>query len=357
MPQALFVQALEEAYDRASKRPRKGSYYAEVWEDTIHRVAELFDVSDLAAKQRAIQLGWDIAAGTHLYINRKIHSPFLFRKGTLGMNQTFVIDKEGVAELCEQNPFFNSLLHSGRFVYIGYVVCINHDKYIREAEDYEKLISGYDYELTDYAREHVDECCLVFEWESVLGEGDGGGFYGQCYLSKDISAYNRVEHHFNPDFEFNEDKTAVAEEIAKYLKIFEEEEKIKKEMNDKGACSTFSEALKYHMKRKKVTIEQLAANSKLSETTIKKYRKGSKPELANLMAIFIGLNLSEIWCDQLLDLCGYSINEKGPLREHKVYRELIRNYSDGNIDQWNTILEGFKLNKIPDQKNQKKFSL
>ncbi len=228
MPQALFVQALEEAYDRASKRPRKGSYYAEVWEDTIHRVAELFDVSDLAAKQRAIQLGWDIAAGTHLYINRKIHSPFLFRKGTLGMNQTFVIDKEGVAKLCEQNPFFNSLLHSGKFVYIGYVVCIKHDKYIREAEDYEKLISGYDYELTDYAREHVDECCLVFEWESVLGDGDDGGFYGQCYLSKDISAYNRVEHHFNPDFEFNKNQKVIAEEIKKYRKIFEEENRIKK---------------------------------------------------------------------------------------------------------------------------------
>lgn len=79
-------------------------------------------MSEIAAKQRAIQLGWDVAAGTHLYIDGKIHSPFLFRKGTLGMNQTFVIDKEGVAKLCEQNLFFNSLLRSGRFVYIGYVV-------------------------------------------------------------------------------------------------------------------------------------------------------------------------------------------------------------------------------------------
>jgi transcriptional regulator with XRE-family HTH domain len=241
-------------------------------------------------------------------------------------------------------------------VYIGYVVCINHDKYIREAEDDEKLISGYDYELTDYAREHVDECCLIFDWESVLGDGDDGGFYGQCYLSKDISVDNRVEHHFNPNFEYNEDEKAVAEEIKKYRKIFEEEEKIKKEMYEQDACSTFSKALTYHMKRKNVTVEQLAANSKLSETTIKKYRKGSKPGLENLMAIFIGLNLSEIWCDQLLDLCGYSVNEKGSILEHKVYRELIRNYSDGNIDQWNTILKGFGLDKIPDQRNQKNFT-
>lgn len=232
-------------------------------------------------------------------------------------------------------------------------ICINNDKYIREAEDYENLISGYDYELTDYAREHVDECCLIFDWESVSGSDDDGGFYGQCYLGKDISAHNRVEHHFNPQFEFNQDEKAVDEEIKKYRKIFEEEERIKKEMYEKGACSTFSKALVYHMKRKNVTVEQLAFNSELSTTTIKKYRKDSTPELENLMAIFIGLNLSEIWCDQLLDLCGYSVNEKGPLLEHKVYRELIRNYSDGNIAQWNAILEGFKLNKIPNQKISK----
>lgn len=353
MPQVLFVQAIEEAYESAVRIPRKNAYYAEVWEDAIYRVAKLFGVSEIAAKQRAIQLGWDVAAGTHLYIDGKIHSPFLFRKGTLGMNQTFVIDKEGVAKLCEQNLFFNSLLRSGRFVYIGYVVCINNDKYIREAEDYEKLISGYDYELTDYAREHVDECCLIFDWESVSGSDDDGGFYGQCYLSKDISAYNRVEHHFNPQFEFNQDKKAVDKEIAKYLKIFKEEEQIKKEMQEQGVDGTFSTALIYHMKRKNVTIEKLVSNSQLSATTIKKYRKGLKPGLENLMAIFIGLNLSERLCDQLLELCGYSVNEKGPLLEHKVYRELIRNYSDGNIDQWNAFLEGCGMNKIPNQKNQK----
>lgn len=124
-------------------------------------------------------------------------------------------------------------------------------------------------------------------------------------------------------------------------------------MQEQGVDGTFSTALIYHMKRKNVTIEKLVSNSQLSATTIKKYRKGLKPGLENLMAIFIGLNLSERWCDQLLELCGYSVNEKGPLLEHKVYRELIRNYSDGNIDQWNAFLEGCGMNKIPNQKNQK----
>ncbi len=96
MPQALFVQAINEAYDAARKIPRMGCYWAEVVEDTIHRVAMLFDVSDFAAKQRAIQLGWDVAAGTHIYVDGRRHDPFFFKEGTLQQKQSFVIDKTGL---------------------------------------------------------------------------------------------------------------------------------------------------------------------------------------------------------------------------------------------------------------------
>ncbi len=347
MPQALFVKAVQEAYEAACKIPRKGSYYAEVIEDTIHRVAMLFDVSDFAAKQRAIQLGWDVAAGTHLYIDGKKRDPFFFKEGTLGPKQSFVIDKSGFDKVCKANPNIKELLDSGKFVYLGYVVCINDDEYIREAKNYEKEIYGYDYELTDYARNHVDECCLMFDWESISGGSDDGGFYGQCYLSKDISSYNRVEHYYNPDFEFNKDIVAIAEEVAKYKAAFAEEDKVEKDVPDE-----FTEALIYHMKRKKVTVEQLSLNSKLSTTTIKKYRAGtSKPDIDNMMAIFIGLNLQEKYCDHMLDICDMSLKDKN--LKQKVYRMLIREHSDGNIEQWNVYLTEFGLDTIPNQRNQK----
>lgn len=80
--------------------------------------------------------------------------------------------------MCEEKPIIKELLDCGKFAYLGYVVCINDDEYIREAKDYEKEIYGYDYELTDYARNYVDECYLIFDWESISGGSDDGSFYG-----------------------------------------------------------------------------------------------------------------------------------------------------------------------------------
>ena len=69
------------------------------------------------------------------------------------------------------------------------------------------------------------------------------------------------------------------------------------------------------------------------------------------MAVFIGLNLPEIYCDQMLDACGLALKDMD--LKQKVYRVLIREHSDGNLDQWNKILRGFNLESIPNRRNQK----
>lgn len=350
MPQALFVQAVQEAYASASQIPRKGSYYAEVLEDTLHRVAQLFDVSDFIAKQRAIQLGWDVAAGTFIYIDGHRHDPFFFTEGTLGPKQSFVIDKAGLDKVCEENPHIKELLDKGTFIYLGYVVCINDERYVRKAKDYETICSGAEYELTDYAREHVDECCLIFNWESISGKYDDGGFYGQCYLSKDVSVQNRIEHTYDPKFESNQTTESLADQIAKYKAAFAAEDDILSELHSKR---TFSETLIYHMDRKKITVEELQFRSGISGTTIKKYRAGtSKPDIENAMALFIGLNLPEKYCDHMLRTLKISLDDTD--LQDKVYRVLIREHSDGNLDQWNEILREFGLSEIPNTRNQNK---
>ena len=350
MPQALFVQAVQEAYASASQIPRMGSYYAEVVEDTLHRVAQLFDVSDFIAKQRAIQLGWDVAAGTFIYIDGHRHDPFFFTEGPLGPKQSFVIDKAGLDKVCEENPHIKELLDNGTFIYLGYVVCINDERYVRKARDYEKLCSGAEYELTDYAREHVDECCLIFNWESISGAYDDGGFYGQCYLSKDVSVQNRIEHTYDPNFESNQTTESLAAQIEEYKEAFAVEDDILSKLHSKR---TFPETLMYHMDRKEITVEELQFRSGISGTTIKKYRAGtSKPDIENAMALFIGLNLPEKYCDHMLHTLKISLDDTD--LQDKVYRVLIREHSDGNLDQWNEILRGFGLSEIPNTRNQNK---
>ncbi len=346
MPQALFVQAVNEALETAKEIPRMGCYWAEVVEDTIHRVALLFDVSDFAAKQRAIQLGWDVAAGTHIYVNGRRHDPFFFKEGTLGMKQSFVIDNAGIETLCSENAAFKQLLDAEYFVYLGYVVCVFDEKYVREATDEEKQWNGSDYELTDYAREHVDECCLIFDWESISGGKDDGGFYGQCYLSRDITVDNRIEHKYDPLFQNNQSVEEMAKAAADYKAMYAEEERILEE-----TPNNFSEALVYHMDRKNVTVDDLAASSGLSTTTIKKYRSGKvTPNIDNIMAVFIGMNLGTTYCEDLLDLAEITLSKRTD--KGKAYRTLIQEYTDGSLEQWNAFLVQYGLNEIPNKRNQ-----
>lgn len=347
LPQELFVQAMREVYSEQSKIPQKGSFTAEVLEATLEIVGNMFGVSKFVAKQRAIQLGLDAAAGTMIYIDGHYHRPFSFAEGILGQKQTFVIDKDSLDGLCREDKVLSDLIVSGQFIYLGYVVCINDKQYV-EKKDPKWMSPGEgEYDLTEYARDHVDECCLIFDWDSISGKNDDGGFYGLCYLSKDVSAQNRIEHTYNPDFECNQDTMALAKQIAKYKAAFAAEEKVLRELP-----RTFPDQLIYHMDRKNITVEALAFQSNLSTTTIKKYRAGtSRPDLDNIMAVFIGLNLPEIYCDQMLDACGLALKDMD--LKQKVYRVLIREHSDGNLYQWNKILRGFNLESIPNRRNQK----
>lgn len=346
MPRELFEKAMREADSMARKNPYKGSCEAQIMEEKIRIVAELFDVSELIVKQRAIQLGYDMAAGTYIQANgNRYWDPFYFPQGTLKQNQTFVIDKRGLENACAKNAYLKEILVSGKYIYLGYVVCKNDRKYVEKIEDNE-----YGYELTEYASDHADECCLIFNWKSLYGKIDEGGFYGRCYLNKDFSADEFIEYWYDPNFKDNQKENELKEQLKKEQDIRNKKNKIIKELNE---IHTLGEMLIYHMDRKNITVEQLSERSKLSETTIKKYRNNKgHPPLENLMAIFIGLNLLPDYCKIMLKVASYSLSEIN--EQQATYLMLIEKFSNGNIDQWNRILRIRGLNPIPNNRNQNK---
>lgn len=346
MPQNLFRKAIHEAFEE-TKKTHKGEGNAEVVEATLRRVSELFGVSNYLVKQRAIQLGWDFAEGTFLYVNGCYHKPLYFPKGRLEKNQTFLIDSQSVESLKKNDSFFYKLICSGKFISLGYVVCLNDQKYIRPADMYESSLPGWKYELTDYARNHIDECCLVFNWSSRSGSADSEGFYGRNFLSRDVCADNRVEYTYDKEFKSAQSNDSLMAEVARLKAAFDAEEAVLRELP-----RSFKDQLVYHMDRKGITVDQLVERSKLSDTTIKKYRSGAiDPDIDNLMAVFIGLNLPEVYCNAMLSARSIILNDMD--LKQRVYRRPIQEHSDGNIAQWNNILvNGFGLKKIPNRRNQ-----
>ena len=348
MPQKQMIRAFNEITPTL-----KGNYKftGDLVEELLRRVASLFDVPIFSAKLRARQLDFDDADGAFVYVDGVRYEPFWFTEGTLDKRQTFILNQQSYNRLIQTNKELASLIESGKFIYLGYVICINDPKYIK----LRRIDDKYILTLSDYAREHADECCLVFSWSSNSYLKQEYEFYGQAYLSKHVSAENYIEHTFDKDFNLKSIQAAdeIKEAVDMYLSVKEEDNKIMIEMLKEG-CNDFPRTLVYHMDRKNITVEEVAARSNLSDTTIKNYRGGkANPPIENVMAVCIGLNLKKPLAIDLLNKASYTL---GDTKRGIAYNFLL-DYSDGTIEQWNDILDAFGENSIPNQKNQNKKTL
>ncbi len=349
---AMPIALLRKAFSEISATENKDQHPGDIVENALRRIAEMFDVPIFAAKQRARQVGIEAADGAFVYVDGKWHESFVFENGNIGSKQTYVIDKASYEKLYNNNPEFAALIDSGKYIYLGYVVCINDPKYV--VADFSRGRAAL--KLSDYAREFADECCLKFSFQSTsyLREmQDKYEFYGLSYFSKEVKADYYVEHTYDKNFNDKSIQTAdqIAEAVAAYNAAQDQEKKVRREMASKG-CDTFADSLKYHMTRKKVKVEDLSERSGLSDTTIKNYRSGAVPypPIENVMAVCIGLNLHKPYCIDLLGTANYQITKDDP--RSRAYRFLL-DYTDGTLQQWNDILDAFHQPHIPYQRNQK----
>ena len=67
------------------------------------------------------------------------------------------------------------------------------------------------------------------------------------------------------------------------------------------------------------------------------------------MAICIGLNLPKTLALNMLSKASYQLGESPRDRAYKF----LLDYSDGTLQQWNSILDAFNQPNIPDIRNQK----
>ncbi|MBE6011203.1 MAG: helix-turn-helix transcriptional regulator [Lachnospiraceae bacterium] len=336
MPRAIFIGLFSQVFEEQRHRPhfRNGG----IIEKTLDKVSKLFGVSKYAAKTRAIQLGIDVAEGAYTFVDNKYYPPIFFPIGTLKRNQTFIVDKVSAENLLKNNDSLRKLVENGAVVYTGCVFCINAPVFIKESKDLKLK-----YELTDYALDHADECCFVFQ--RVFSEGTDTPeveLYSAFYLSRKSCSSNHVQVTYDPNFLNNENLEKIAKtQMERFKESFIEETRIIKDL----PCE-FKDILASHMDRIGMTIEKLALNSELSTTTIKNYKSGKvEPSLDKLMAIFVGLKLSKRYCEHILKKMGLGLKEDSIL--HATYRLLIEQEPKEDIAQWNIVLEAGGFDKIP----------
>ena len=303
----------------------KSDNIADTMQLVVLELSEFFKVSRLAAKIRMIDLGYKEAIGVLTYIDDRYISNYAFDCDALKDNQTFAIGIQDALIEYALNEEFRKLIDSGKYLYVDAHFCINNPKYIYLNE------SGTA-ELTNYARQHIDECCLVFDISSRKNSKYGSKNYSECVLFRNIISDTIVEANYN-----NSSQNASTE--ARALELNKLAEKVK-QIKEIKCClpPTFCDTLVAHMKRQKYTNERLSEYSNVGTRTIERMRSDENYQttLGTVVALCIGLKLHPILSQDLIQKAGYKFKNT---EEHIAYQLLLGSYYENSIHECNEVLK------------------
>jgi hypothetical protein len=208
-----------------------------IMENVVYELADFFQVSRIAAKIRMLDLGYKEVEGVYTYVDDHFISNYSFKADSLHKNQTYSISLSDSFFEYYANPEFAKIIDSGNFIYVDGHYVINDSKYIKRLEN-------GSLDLTDYAKLHVDECCLLFDLKlNKASKMDIVVYLDSIMFRKATPDYNRVPT-FNPD-KHNMEVFNRSEELKKFHEEFVEESQ-----HLSRTTQTFSQAVYGHIKRK-----------------------------------------------------------------------------------------------------------
>lgn len=123
----------------------------------IYRIARDLQRPKSLIRTRMILLGSTAAKGACNYVDGRYIRPFAFSGDRMKAGETFVIDRGSFTRLYGEDEAFRDLIRSRGFLYAEGHVCLDHPFYVEKTRD--------GIQLTEWARGHVDECCLKFRRE------------------------------------------------------------------------------------------------------------------------------------------------------------------------------------------------
>lgn len=334
--QMPYTQAKVKAAEfiRKYKKILRTDELVDVIQPVIDEMATFFCVSRLAAKIRMVDLGYEEAIGAFTYIDGHYVKPHAFKRGTLKRNQTFSISERDAIVESTMNPALREKIESGRYIFADSHFCISHPKYIEYDEN---GAAG----LTDYARRHIDECCLVFNLTIQKSSNSyGKQFYTECVLYRDATSDIVFEAHYNLSREND-----TVDNRAKMLCAYTQE--LSSVLQ--SLPGSFSGALIALMKWKGKTVEALAEACSLDPKTIQRMRNNEEYEttIETIVAICIGLQLSPVVSEALINRSAYSLGT-GP--KYMAYRFLLDACYTKTIFECNEILRGLNLDPLTKEK-------
>lgn len=271
-------------------RDTNARHEIEVMEAVIEQLALDFGVSKQAAKIRLVEVGIESAVGTFTYVDNHYVPPHSYKTGAIGRNQTFTLGAQDAAIQRLVNPALHSLTAEGDYLFVENHFVFNAPLYV------EKDTEGH-IQLTNYARSHMDECCLVFDMKirgTVREE-----YHTVCYLNREPGGYT-----FDITFHDQFQNAPKSEQIALRKAERDEELNIRRQMTDDP-----EQCMKLLMDWRNTDYTELGATIERDPKTLSRNVNGkTNPTLDTAVRICFGLNLPPSISAKLLGTFGITLN-------------------------------------------------
>ncbi|HGD9487468.1 TPA: XRE family transcriptional regulator, partial [Streptococcus agalactiae] len=280
---------------------------SELVQEVVDNLATFFEVSRQAAKIRMIDLGFKEANGVYNYLDDRYMHNFAFELEAFDKGSSYTITSNDLCfEYCF-NESFRQIIDRNKFIYVDNHLCLKDKKFIYMTKDGPIM--------TDYAYEHMDECCLIFKVKSKNFTSISNETYYDYVLNRGVTKESEIKADFvdilqNPSLMDQLpplDMMKLGKKISELLKELPFE---------------FSGTLRSHRKRKNCTQPFLAKLVGITERTLRDYEtlEDNLPRLELTLSFCFALKLRPELSDDMIKKAGHQLTISPP---HQVYKMLL----------------------------------
>lgn len=289
----------------------------------IDSLASVFGVTVYSVRKRLIELGFTDAIGAKNWIDGNYLRPYKFAKDSLKNNESFSLSSEDLEEKLTKDPSFFQFFYQGNFRFVENHICLNSEKFLF------KGICG-DYKLTDYARSHMDECCVKISCHTKDFTRFDSSFVNACYLCRNC------EVGLSFDIKISNNKQLMDSDNTK--EVMQKYTSEIRDINSKISGMTLSEAFSYLLKYRHLSQIDLAIACDLDKKTVERYvtGKNKEPDLRTVIAICRGLELYPKNIETIFKLAGLSFQQNNP--EHDALQLVVIYMGDKEPEYVNQYL-------------------
>ncbi|MFS6033671.1 ImmA/IrrE family metallo-endopeptidase [Streptococcus agalactiae] len=303
---------------------------SELVQEVVDNLATFFEVSRQAAKIRMIDLGFKEANGVYNYLDDRYMHNFAFELEAFDKGSSYTITSNDLCfEYCF-NESFRQIIDRNKFIYVDNHLCLKDKKFIYMTKDGPIM--------TDYAYEHMDECCLIFKVKSKNFTSISNETYYDYVLNRGVTKESEIKADFvdilqNPSL-MNQlpplDMMKLGKKISELLKELPFE---------------FSGTLRSHRKRKNCTQPFLAKLVGITERTLRDYEtlEDNLPRLELTLSFCFALKLRPELSDDMIKKAGHQLTISPP---HQVYKMLLSTSYYKPLGEINSILQAAEMKTL-----------